>query len=177
MGYIDWTGYDEKIQSIKNSKEFRNEMDKGASAEYTAKMLNDAAAMLEKCIRSAIEAAGFSSDRLIQDISHSEPKQSKDVWTICVSVDGQHRDSMYPEGYPEGCYDIAVLLDTGYSADRAVFELNKDGSSGNTIKRFSLPTRAGLHYFEQARDEFISRFKNVYNIVDVRMSMDLKDMN
>ena len=63
------------------------------------------------------------------------------------------RESLYPEGYPEGVDNIAALMNTGYRAKDYVYGTMPDGRRGRSLKE-----RPGAMFMQLA----VSRFNSLY---------------
>lgn len=96
-------------------------------------------------------------------LEHSRPvKVGRNRYQISVSfTDDLHRDSLYPEKYPEGVHNIAALLNTGYDAGKRASGM----WHGEEIK--GLQHRDGAHFIDNAIHSYMANYASQYGVIDI----------
>lgn len=76
------------------------------------------------------------------------------------------RPSLYPEGYPDGAYNIVALLNRGYHASDYVYGEWKRGKDqrGPGAYVYSMKDREGLWYIQSAVEKFNSLYGAVTKV-------------
>lgn len=177
MAKINWKSIKAKAEGYVSSKEFKDMIaasDEGGAAlrQIQESIANEAA---DKFIdfmgkEAGSKYVGTKVPDVLTKMTHGEAKGEGEGRTsipVSFSLD-RHRDSLYPEKYSDGVYDIVGLLDKGYSAKSVVFK--KDEAAG-TIE-VSMPRRKGMDYIESGVANFIAAYGEKYYIEDIIISDD-----
>lgn len=152
-----------KLSAATNSGGFvaRNKV---AINRVTKEKAEEAGDKLVDCINNAI-SSNFSSSGAIAAIGSVDRSPAVEegmsagvcVYHIDVNVEQQSRPSLYPEKYGDGAYDMAGLLDHGYSIGHAVY----GEWHGNYI--FGLRSRPATRFVAQGVDDFNGNYGATYN--------------
>lgn len=137
---------------------------KGAITGVTKEKAEEAGDKLVDCINNAI-SSNFSSSGAIAAIGSIDRSPAVEesvsagvcVYHIDVTVEQQSRPSLYPKKYGEGAYDMAGLLDHGYSTGHAVY----GEWHGDYI--FGLRSRPATRFVAQGVDDFNNSYGATYN--------------
>lgn len=119
-----------------------------------------------KVLESHIRLSGMSEEAVsaIDGFSASEPALSGDNYRVVISYTNDlHRESLDPEEYPEGLYDLAGLFDLGSVTHHSVRGMWK--SRGITI--FSSGHTPAYYFEENAIDDFAYAYGEQYHVVDI----------
>lgn len=152
-----------KLTTASNSSGFVSRCE-GAINGLTKEKAEEAGDKLEDCINGAISSS-FSSSGAVAAIGSVERSPATLISTsagvcryyITVSIEQQSRPSLYPEKYGDGAYDMAGLLDHGYSIGHAVY----GEWHGNYI--FGLRSRPATRFVAQGVDDFNGNYGATYN--------------
>lgn len=108
-----------------------------------------------RILSEEIQTAGFEyGDYLIMSAPVWDDALGK--WVITMNFDPamSKRDSLYPEGYPDGAEDIVALMNHGYSARGVVYGYWP--KAGKQIR--SLQSRNGAYFIQQAASWFNQKY-------------------
>lgn len=115
-------------------------------------------ARLNSAIGATGKYAGAIGNASIDSISVSGT-----TGTVEISIDKNHRPSLWPEGYPDGWDDMAQLFNNGYNARDYVY-----GERGGKRIR-SKPTMSGLYFVQNTVNEFKGRSGAQYTVKDIEI--------
>lgn len=80
---------------------------------------------------------------------------------------GGERESVYPEGYPNGVDNIIVLLNNGYEASNQAFGTWHSRSSGEDKFIYTRKSRPGLYFVQQAVRDFNGNYGSEYDVTAI----------
>ena len=108
-----------------------------------------------RILSEEIQAAGFEyGDYLIVSAPVWDDALGKWVITMNFDSDRAKRDSLYPDGYPEGATDIIALINHGYNARGVVYGYWPP--AGKKIR--SLQSRSGAYFIQEAASWFNRKY-------------------
>lgn len=112
---------------------------------------------LTTILDAEIKAAGFEfGDYLYQvDAGYNEAEKRYELH-VNFKPEEIDRPSLIPEKYPDGAYDIVVLMNKGYRAGGAVYGVDRHG-----VERWSLREREGAHFIQDAVEKFNNQYWSV----------------
>ena len=165
----------ECIQNYKNSGKKKTEA--GDKLITETDMYTAAAKMI-----SVLQSTARSYSLPASVLQHFDSLQASSIYEmpdgsaiIYIYFGGDlHRNSLYPDGY-DGVNNIVALLNNGYHASNYVYgdwegrsptgESKFGGRSIDSIAYIrSRKDREGLHYIQQAIDDFNSNYGSDYNV-------------
>ena len=108
---------------------------------------------------------GASAIETLNHIKVSSPfKVSDNIYTVEISFTGDlTRPSLAPKKYG-GIDNVAALLNNGYDANRSVH------GYWHGEDKWSLVSRQGAHFMNNAVDRFSSEYKDKFNIVNIELN-------
>lgn len=136
----------------------------GVSSLVTVVDMEDAAKKLISSIQNQARSFGLdgSITALMDSLTYSSPeKQADGSYEVSIFFTGdKHRESLYPNGYPEGVDNIVALLNNGFriGADKK----QAFGMWHGQMTR-GLRTREGLHFIQEAVFEFNNTYGDAYH--------------
>lgn len=101
-------------------------------------------------------------------LRYSKTKHNPDGTSVIYIYfkDDLHRDSLYSEGYEDGISNIIALLNNGYHAKNYVYgNWNNHSPIGKYVR--SRKDREGLHFIQQAIDDFNKNLGSRFNVTAV----------
>lgn len=109
---------------------------------------------------------GKTAISALMNLQHGQPIEIGDnLYQIEVWFSGDlHRESLAPDEFPEGIYNIAALLNNGYSAGHTVYGVWLGHSPWNIP---SLPMRDGTHFVDSAIKTYMANYAREYGVVSV----------
>lgn len=192
MASIDFVRILDKAKKYTKTERFKREKDKLVSSALLGRITLGAGSGLQNNIENATSAADkfiavlrneisrhvgsryskgqFSELALdvLDDIAHGEPySDGERVYIDIMFTDKRHRESLDPASYSEGIDNIIALLNNGYKANGAVFGDWTDHEGIEHEDQWSVRTRGGAHFVEQAVMDFMGNYATDYNVIDI----------
>lgn len=168
---MDWNRILKQAQAATQTKK-----SKAAIARYNKK-LNEAGEKFIEILKNKITqhaGSNYASGELgetaiaaARDVSISGKRTNGSFSYIDITFNGNlHRESLAPGKY-RGIDNIVALLNTGYHAGHTVAGVWK--GHGEDIV-FSLKDRAGAHFIQEAKEEFMTKYAEKYGVIDIVIS-------
>lgn len=192
MASIDFVRILDKANKYTKTERFKREKDKLVSSALLGRITLGAGSGLQNNIENATSAADkfisvlrneisthvgslyskgqFSELALdvLDDIVHGAPySDGERVYIDIMFTDKRHRESLDPASYSEGIDNIIALLNNGYKANGAVFGDWTDHEGIEHEDQWSVHTRGGAHFVEQAVMDFMGNYATDYNVIDI----------
>lgn len=143
----------------------------------TEKDMTKAAETLIEALRSVASSYDLPESVLshFDSLRYSQPVVSGDYAKVDIRFDDDlHRNSLYPEKYPEGVDNIIALFNNGYKADNYVYGVwqNHSATAGGRSDKEgayirSRLSRGGLSFMQRAVEDFNQSYGAKYNVTAV----------
>lgn len=200
MASIDWNrilGKAEKLIESPPIKKKRDEIVKGillgkitigfGDGSGSLKTVEEAADKFIQVLHSEIsshvgepyEVGGISglAQDVMDEVDYGKPYCVGDKYYIDIYFTNElSRQSLRPKEY-DGIDNIVALLNSGYDAIDYVYGFWIDHTGqvssdmeGNPKKIFSLKSRGGAHFMEQAIIDFMGNYATEYNVTKIELS-------
>lgn len=150
--------------STKFKKDHKSEID-----NVSVEMAEEAAQKLISILERHALAANMPSavQSAVYDFDYSIPARLNDgiYYVTIFNTKSLQYPSLYPEGYPAGLLDLAMLYNEGMIAKNGVW--GWDTSQTPPMRISGTTSIEGTHFIDDAISEFIGAYSDKYGIIDV----------